>query len=135
MKLIYSVLFTFLFSNISFSQENYDWKNIQKIELYSFSKYNYCNGIKSLNSKTLIKCNPEHFKKHLNNIKVYHLDTLLEKGCIILRLYFKNKTSDFVVYLEQGILMNFETKKNFFIVKNQKEFKQLVLYYLNANIM
>jgi hypothetical protein len=135
MKLIYSVLFTFLFSNISFSQENYDWKNIQKIELYSFSKYNYCNGIKSLNSKTLIKYNPEHFKKHLNNIKVYHLDTLLEKGCIILRLYFKNKTSDFVVYLEQGILMNFETKKNFFIVKNQKEFKQLVLYYLNANIM
>ncbi|MBW4359992.1 hypothetical protein [Flavobacterium taihuense] len=137
MKLIYSVLFTFLFFSISFSQENYNWKNIRKIELYSFSKYNYCNGIKSsnLNSKKPIKCNPEHFKKHLNNIEIYHLDTLLEKGCVILRIYFKNKTSDFVVHLEQGVLMDLKNQTEFFVVKNKTEFKQLVLYYLNANVM
>jgi hypothetical protein len=135
MKLIYSVLFTFLFLSISFSQEKYDWKNIQKIELRSFSKYNYCNEIKSLNSKTLIKCNPEHFKEYLDNIKVYQLDISLEIGCLILRIYFKNKTSDFVVYLDQGVLMDLKHQNSFFVVKNKKEFKQLVLYYLNTNIM
>ncbi len=93
MKIIYSVLFTFLFFNISISQEKFDWKNIQKIELHSFSKNNYCKDIRSsnLSSKTLINCNTDKIKSFLTDLDKPKYDVLTEKQCILLRVYFKDK--------------------------------------------
>lgn len=133
MKLIYSILFTFLFFSISFSQEKFDWKNIQKIELHSFSKNNYCKDIKSSNlgNKTLINCNTDKIKPYLTDLDKSKYDVLLEKQCILFRVYFKDKKCDFVVYLDQGILMNLNSPYTVFAIKKRDDFKKLILSLIN----
>ena len=133
MKLICSILFTFLFFTIGFSQEKYDWDNIQKIELHSFPKNNYCKGIKSsnLSSKTLINCNTDKIKPYLTNLDTYKYDVLLEKQCILFRVYFTDRRLDFIVYLDQGILMNLNSPFTVFAIKKREGFKNLILSLIN----
>jgi hypothetical protein len=133
MKFIYSFLFSFLFFSISFSQEKFDYNNIQKIELHSFSKNYYCKDIKSsnLSSKTVINCNTEKIKPFLMDLEKPKYDVLTEKQCVLIRVYFKDKQCDYVVFPDQGLLMNLNSPYTFFSIKNRDGFKKLILSYIN----
>ena len=74
-------IFIIILSQVCYSQEKYDWKNIQKVELYSFEKNNNIEGYNSndLNQKNFIKCKSEMIIPYLKELGKYKLDVLIEK--------------------------------------------------------
>ena len=87
---ILNLIFFLLFLNLGFSQENYNWNDIQKTELFSFSENEYCENIKTedLTAEFLIPIKKGDFIKSLVELKEPEFDLLLEKQCLILRVYF-----------------------------------------------
>ena len=130
---ILNLIFFLLFLNLGFSQENYNWNDIQKTELFSFSENEYCENIKTedLTAEFLIPIKKGDFIKSLVELKEPEFDLLLEKQCLILRVYFLNSTKDFIIYREQGILIDLNNQNISFQLENKSEFNKLLKKYIN----
>ena len=129
--LIYSLILSL--SNYSFSQERYIWNDIQKTELFSFSKNDYCENIKSteLTSNIAIECDKNEWKNYLLHLKEPEFDVLIEKECLILRVFFSKSKSDFIIYRKQGILMDLNHPEILLQIDNVTEFDELIKKSIN----
>ena len=119
--------------NFSFSQEKYNWTDIQKTELFSFSENEYCKNIESenLTNDFIIQCEKSDFVDMLVKLKEPEFDVLMEKECLILRVHFTNSITDFIIYYEQGILMDLNNPIVLLQIENRSEFNKLLKKYIN----
>ena len=117
--------------NFCFSQKKYNWKDIHKTELFSFSENEYCNNIesKNLTADFLISSEERDFASTLIGLKEPKFDVLLEKKCLILRVHFSNRTSDFIIYREQGILIDLNNPIVLLQLEHKSEFNKVLKKY------
>src|SRR5213596_1186668 len=89
-----------------FSQENYDWNNIQKVELYSFEKNKKIEEYtsKDLNEKSLVKCDTKKIIQYLKELKEFKNDVVIENKFYALRVYFPKSRTDFILFANQGVM-------------------------------
>lgn len=130
-KLLYLFIVVILFFQSAYSQEKYDWENIQKVELYSFQNRNKWVEIssKDLNQKTLVKCKTENIIKHLKELKEYEFDVIIEPDCYALRVYFQKSHTDFLLFPEQGVIFRMTNGKDYFRIAKRNEFEKLIQLY------
>lgn len=125
-NLLYLFIITIVFSQSSYSQGKYDWKSIQKVELYSIKKNDKSGELissKYFNKKNLVECQTEDIIKSLKDLKKYKYDVLTEKESYALRVFFKKSHADFLVFPEQGVMFN---KNEYFTIAKKGEFKKLI---------
>lgn len=131
MKTLGALIFLIISHN-SFCQEKIDWKNIAKIELHSLSKTNACGNIKSkdINDTNLINCDTEKLRPYLKSLNAPKTDVISEKRCDILRIIYKNKKSkDFIIQVNQGVLIS-RDPFYFIEIKDKEPFIKLLLSFL-----
>ncbi|MCD9573456.1 hypothetical protein [Flavobacterium soyae] len=122
-NLLYLFIITIVFSQSSYSQGKYDWKSIQKVELYSIKKNDKSGELissKYFNKKNLVECQTEDIIKSLKDLKKYKYDVLTEKESYALRVFFKKSHADFLVFPEQGVMFN---KNEYFTIAKKANLK------------
>jgi len=133
MKILFLNLTLVLFTiNTCLSQEQFNWNDIKKIELYSFDTEDYCSDINSenLDNQNSISCDKDDFKNFLIESSEPHFDVIAEPNCIILRISFSNATTDFFLLLNQGVLVDLNNYETMLQIKNNSEFSKLIEKYL-----
>lgn len=129
MKCKLSILFfLIILSQSCFSQEKYEWNNIQKVELYSFPKNKKTEEYtsKDLNLKSLVKCETKKIIEHLKELKKYKLDVLIEQKFYALRVYFPKSQTDFILYIDQGVMFRMKNGNEYFKITKKDQFKKLI---------
>ncbi|WP_298396183.1 hypothetical protein [Flavobacterium sp.] len=109
-----------------FSQENYDWNNIQKVELYAFEKSKKIEEYtsKDLNEKSLVKCDTKKIIQYLKELKMFKNDVMIENKFYALRVYFAKSRTDFILFLNQGVMFKLKKGNKYFEI--DREFKKLI---------
>ena len=109
-----------------FSQENYDWNNIQKVELYAFEKNKKIEEYtsKDLNEKSLVKCDTKKIIQYLKELKKFKNDVVLENKFYALRVYFPKSRTDFILFVNQGVMFKLKNGRTYFEIGS--EFKKLI---------
>lgn len=126
MKYKLSIIIFLIFLTNGFSQENYDWNNINKVELYSFekNKKNKEYTSKYFSEKNLIKCDNQKIIQYLKELKPFKYDILIENQFYILRVYFPESQTDFILFVNQGVMFKFNNGNKYFEIGS--EFKKLL---------
>jgi hypothetical protein len=121
-------IFIIILSQVCNSQEKYNWKNIQKVELYSFEKNKNIEGYnsKNLDQKSLIKCKSEMIIPYLNELEKYKMDVVIEKKFYALRVFFPKSWTDFIYFPSQGVLFRMKNEEEYFAVIKKIEFNKLI---------
>jgi hypothetical protein len=114
-----------------FNQKNlndFNWKNIQKVELYSFEKKKKSEeyNSKDLNQKSFVKCKTEMIIPHLVALEKYEMDVLIEKKFYVLRLYFPKSRIDFIYMPFQGVLYRMNHGNEYFKIVKRDDFNKLI---------
>lgn len=132
MKKILILSLTIFITNLCFSQEEYNWDDVQNTVLYSITESEYCENITSndLTSQHLIQTEKNEFKTILQTLKKPQYDILLEKECLILRIKFTDTSNDFIVYRNQGILIDLNNPINMFQIQDKNKFDSLLAKHL-----
>ena len=120
-------IFIFLvFPFYCFSQENYDWNNIQKVELYSFEKNKKIEEYtsKDLDEKSLVKCDTKKIIQYLKELKMFKNDVVIENKFYALRVYFPESHTDFFIFVKQGVMFRLKNGTKYFEIES--EFKNLI---------
>jgi len=128
-------IFFIILSQICFSQEKYDWKNVQKVELYSFEKNKKSEeySSKDLNQKSIVKCKTEMIIPHLKELGKYEMDVLIEKKFYALRVYFPKSRTDFIYLPFQGVIYKMKNGKEYFKILKRDEFTKLIEDFTKKN--
>ena len=135
MKTLLSLFIIFYtLSSKCFSQVQYNWNEIKKVELYSLPKpkYGKANSSKEMNTNTFIKCESKIIASCLKEIENCKFDALSEEKVYALRVYFSKFHKDFLLLIDQGIMFEMEKWKCFKIIKSD-ELKEVVEKSIKKN--
>jgi hypothetical protein len=126
MKYKFSIFIFLIVLSNCFSQEKFDWNNIQKVELYSFKKNKKIEEYSSsdLNKNSIVKCDTKKIIKYLKELKMFKNDVVIENKFYALRVYFAKSRTDFILFLNQGVMFKLKNGNKYFEIESG--FKKLI---------
>lgn len=124
MKNIFLILL--FLTQYCFSQTNYNWKSIEKAEIYTNSKSADCSSIIKPDQKNKLDVDSAALLSHLKTIENYNLDVLLESSCYIIKAMQKGKVQYFVFYPDQGVVYAPGPNEQYYVIKDKVAFVKFI---------
>jgi hypothetical protein len=79
---------------------------------------------KDLNEKSLVKCDTKKIIQYLKELKKFKNDVVLENKFYALRVYFPKSRTDFILFVNQGVMFKLKNGRTYFEIGS--EFKKLI---------